>query len=102
MNFLEVKSISQLHKILGLKPPEHPLISIFNWEDVQHQEVSAKVQGLQTVLDFYSVSEKDTPCETLTYGRNTYDFNEGSMMFVGPGQVMSSSSDAEVAGTEVI
>lgn len=98
MKFLEVKSISQLHRILGLNPPEHPLISIFNWEDVQHQEVSDKYKGIQAVLDFYTVSEKDIPCETLNYGRHIYDFDEGSMMFVGPGQVMSSSSDAETAG----
>jgi AraC-like DNA-binding protein len=84
--------------MLGLNPPEHPLISIFNWEDVHHQKVSDKYQGIQVVLDFYTVSEKDIPCETLNYGRNTYDFDEGSMMFVGPRQVMSSSSDAETTG----
>lgn len=102
MNFLEVKSISQMHKLLGLKPPEHPLISIFNWEDVQHQELSDKYRGVQAVLDFYTVSEKDFPCETLKYGRNIYDFSEGSMMFVGPGQVMSSSSEAETTGWTLI
>lgn len=102
INILEVKSISQLHKILGLDPPKNPLISIFRWEDVKHHELSEEYKDVKTVFDFYTVSEKDFPCENLTYGRNTYDFSEGSMMFVGPGQVLSNNSDSESNGWALV
>ncbi|WP_162341608.1 hypothetical protein [Cyclobacterium salsum] len=34
----------------------------------------------------------ETPKSTLKYGRNPYDFEEGSMVFVAPNQVISSDS----------
>lgn len=102
MNTFRVESISKMHKLLGLAPPKHPHISIFNWEDVQPQETIGEENEGQAVFDFYIVSVKDSPCGELKYGRNTYDFSEGSMMFVGPGQVMSSSGDASSSGWALI
>ena len=91
-----------MHKLLGLAPPKHPHISIFNWEDVHPQETIEEENESQAVFDFYIVSVKDSPCGELKYGRNTYDFSEGSMMFVGPGQVMRSTGDASASGWALI
>lgn len=102
MNTVRIESISKMHKLLGLAPPKHPHISIFNWEDVQPQEgANEKNDGL-AVFDFYMVSVKDFPCGQLKYGRNTYDFSEGSMMFVGPNQAMSSTDDTTSSGWALI
>lgn len=102
MNTVKIESISKMHKLLGLAPPKHPHISIFNWEDVQPQETSNGYNNGQAVFDFYIVSVKDFPCGELKYGRNTYDFSEGSMMFVGPSQVMSSTGDTTSSGWALI
>lgn len=97
MSIITITSISILHKALGLEPPHHPLITVFNWEDVQVPEVDS-YKGVQVSFEFYMVSLKELPCGTVRYGRNSYDFSEGTMMFVGPGQVISSSVDSEPTG----
>lgn len=97
MSIVRIQSISMLHKILGLEPPKHPLITLFNWEDVRIPE-GESYEGVQVSFEFYMVSLKELPCGILRYGRNTYDFSEGTMIFVGPGQVMASSVDAEPSG----
>ena len=37
--------------------------------------------------DFYTIMFKDKMSGSLGYGRNSYDFQEGTMIFAGPGQV---------------
>lgn len=95
MAVLRIKSISEMHRLLRLEPPKHPLITIFNWEDIRPE---VKSPGMPVSFDFYLVSQKELPCGELKYGRNTYDFGEGTMMFIGPGQVMSSTIDSEPSG----
>lgn len=98
MNLYRVQSISEMHKLLGLQPPKHPLITIFNWEDVN---ISTSINGEsfdQVTMDFYMISQKEISCGDLRYGRNTYDFEEGVLMFVAPGQVITAAVDREATG----
>ena len=64
------------------------MLSWFSLEDTE----------VQTSFDFYMVSQKKIPCGVVKYGRNTYDFDEGVMMFVAPGQVISSTLENEPNG----
>jgi YesN/AraC family two-component response regulator len=43
-------------------------------------------------LDMYIISLKGNQEAVLKYGRNNYDFQEGSMVFIAPNQVFASSS----------
>ena len=84
---LKIKSISHLHEVMGFDKPKHPLISII---DVSQWEIGEEWVGKKLTADLYSIALKDKSCG-LHYGRNTYDFNEGVLIFSGPNQVSYTS-----------
>jgi len=84
-----VNSISELHRIFSLPKPEHPLISVIDLKKTRSiaSEISDRI-----VFNFYSVwLEKDANTR-LKYGQQYFDFEEGSMIFIAPGQVLSTYS----------
>lgn len=82
-DIITIKSLSHLHQLLGFPKPKHPLISVIDAADIQvpEQEVNGRF-----VYDFYMISMKDKSCG-MEYGRNSFDFAEGVMIFSAPGQV---------------
>lgn len=93
-NIVQFKTISEIHKALGLDKPAHPLVSIISIDE----RVTEFDYGDATyVFDFYQVSLKSGISGNMTYGRNSYDFQEGMMVFTKPGQAMSfKNAEAEV------
>ncbi len=84
-----VNSISELHRIFSLPKPEHPLISVI---DLKKTHSIASEMSDRIVFNFYSVwLEKDANTR-LKYGQQYFDFEEGSMIFIAPGQVLSTYS----------
>jgi AraC family transcriptional regulator, transcriptional activator of pobA len=79
-----IKSISEYHQVMGLPKPEHPLISVINLETVQRETGNEPVN---LVFDFYSISLKRNCNAKFRYGQQRYDFDEGVMFFMSPGQV---------------
>lgn len=82
-NIIKIKSISELHKNFGFAPPKHPLITII---DTKNVNISSEYVGTKVVADLYMIALKDKNCG-MEYGRNTYDFSEGVMVFSAPKQV---------------
>ncbi|MBB4804605.1 AraC-like DNA-binding protein [Flavobacterium nitrogenifigens] len=78
-------SLSQLHKAMGLPAPLHPLISIINYGEAKFD--AGDLEG-GIILDFYKISFKTTFSGKLKYGQGFYDFEEGGMSFVAPGQLL--------------
>src|ERR1700744_2568784 len=81
---LRIKTISDYHKAMGLPKPEHPLISVINFEKVKQPPRS---ESFTLVFDFYSISLKRNFNAKMKYGQQAYDFDEGIMFFISPGQV---------------
>ena len=79
-----IKTISELHRLMGLPRPEHPLISLINLETLKRPP--GKRPG-SMVFDFYSVSLKRHSAGKFKYGQQHYDFHEGIMYFIAPGQL---------------
>lgn len=77
------KTINEFHKFRGLPKPEHPLISVINLETVT--QVPADETSL--VKDFYSIALKRNFNARMKYGQQEYDFDDGIMFFMSPGQV---------------
>jgi AraC-like DNA-binding protein len=77
------KTISEYHTFRGLPAPEHPLISVVNFDDIQLKDDEPK----SLVCSFYAIALKRHPDAKLKYGQQEYDFNEGVMLFMAPGQV---------------
>lgn len=75
--FREIKSISQMHHLLGLNKPMHPAISLVNMKDIK---LSEELFNQKYIWDFYMISLKFENCE-LKYGRQYYDFEEATLVF---------------------
>ena len=80
------KTISEFHKFRELPKPEHPLISVINVEAISRLQDSEPVS---LVLDFYCIALKRNFNGKMKYGQQAYDFDEGIMTFMSPGQVFS-------------
>ncbi|WP_142528614.1 helix-turn-helix domain-containing protein [Pedobacter westerhofensis] len=78
-------SLSQLHKAMGQPAPTHPLISIMNYGEA-HFDPKDFEQGI--ILNFFKISFKTAFSGKLRYGQGHYDFEEGGMSFIAPGQVL--------------
>jgi len=86
-DIFHVKSISQVHEAFGLEKPTHPLISVV---DVSELEFGEEFVGIKYSSELYTIAMKDASCG-MQYGRNTYDFDEGVLVFTGPHQVLTST-----------
>jgi len=87
---IRLKTISEFHQFRGLPKPEHPLISVVDYSMVKDDPNTTE---LSWILDFYSISVKRTSNSKIKYGQQEYDFNEGLMFFMAPGQVFSITRD---------
>ncbi len=85
-----INSVSELHRLLSLPKPSHPLITLINHSDV------AKISdenNERLLLNFYNISIKRSFQGQMKYGKNYYDFDEGTMSFVAPNQVIAIDED---------
>ena len=90
-NLVEIKSVAQIHEMLGIEKPSHPLISLLKMKDL---DFSIVPKNIRTRLDLYSIWLKDADCGML-YGRNHFDFNSGVLVFTAPGQVLGATQEEE-------
>ncbi len=81
-----IKTISEFHRLRGLPKPEHPLISVVDYSEIQRP---ADISETNWVLDFYQISIKRGINAKMKYGQQQYDFDEGIMFFISPNQVFS-------------
>jgi AraC-like DNA-binding protein len=78
-------SLAQLHKAMGQPAPHHPLIGIINYGEAIFDPKDYE-QGI--ILNFYKISFKTAFTGKLRYGQGYYDFEEGGMSFIAPGQLL--------------
>lgn len=90
------KSVSDLCRALGISRPRHPLIALVN-----HNEIAASSPVRYLVHDFYMISYKSNLTGKLKYGQGYYDFDEGGLIFVAPGQALSVVDDDACKGHSV-
>jgi AraC-like DNA-binding protein len=92
-------SISGLHRVLGLPKPLHPLVSL-----VDNTTIKVEKDRLPPafIFDFYKISYKEKLQGRLKYGQSYYDFEEGSMVFTAPRQVMAIADDTEYQGKTLL
>ncbi|MEO5681602.1 MAG: helix-turn-helix transcriptional regulator [Chitinophagaceae bacterium] len=82
---IRFKTISEFHEFRELPKPAHPLVSVINLANVK--KLSKNETSL--VFDFYSIALKRNFNARIRYGQQEYDFNEGILFFIAPGQVFS-------------
>jgi AraC family transcriptional regulator, transcriptional activator of pobA len=67
----------------------HPLVSVVDLSKADPRQASNMYFG------FYTVFLKDVKCGDIRYGRNTYDYQEGTLVFIAPGQIISVDNTGE-------
>ncbi|MBN1192034.1 MAG: AraC family transcriptional regulator [Dehalococcoidales bacterium] len=84
-SFFRIDSISQLHEMIGYEKPKHPLISLIEQHKIR---LSMPVMNLQFSIGLYAIILKNgTECQ-IQYSRQNYDFQEGTLIFLAPDQVI--------------
>jgi len=91
--FIKINSVSELHKLMGLPKPKHPLVSLINYNDIRYAGIDNSVKA---ILNFYTVSIKHNADCKFNYGQNYYDFDEGVLAFMEPGQVASGTQNGNI------
>ncbi|MGY3051821.1 hypothetical protein ACVWYG_000008 [Pedobacter sp. UYEF25] len=81
LNIKKINSVNELHTFMGLSSPLNPLLTIINHAETQNQ---SKSNNQKLLLDFYNISIKRSFKGKLKYGKNNYDFDEGTMSFIAP------------------
>jgi AraC-like DNA-binding protein len=84
MKTFEINSIRQAHQAMGLPNPKHPLVSVVQTKDFRPQH---DFDGVRIVNQLYQITLKQLGCGNLLYGKNSYDYEEGTLVFTSPGQV---------------
>lgn len=68
----------------------HPLVSVVDLSKANLRT------GSRMYFGFYTIFLKDVKCGDLVYGRHTYDYQEGTLVFLAPGQVAGVKGNGEV------
>ena len=89
---IPIKSISQVHNMLGLGSPKHPLVTVLR-NNNRLAEFSSEENKF--AIDLYIINLKSGMEGSCTYGRNTFDYQEGTMVFMAPGQTVKVDPSGE-------
>ncbi len=92
-DIFRINSISEMHEQLNLEKPMHPLVSIYKHDNIKP---NIELAGTPISIDLYQVMFKMCSPGTITYGRNHYDYQEGTLIFMAPGQVVTYDNIEEV------
>jgi len=77
----KLETVAVYNKIRGVETL-HPLVSVIDLSKAKSMPAKTFNFGL------YAVYLKELNCGELKYGRNNYDYQEGTLVFIAPGQVM--------------
>nr|WP_315398282.1 helix-turn-helix transcriptional regulator [uncultured Sphingobacterium sp.] len=88
-NLIRFRSISESHQAFGLPKPQHPLISLVHFNE--SNPFNTEMAPIYDVLDFYKITFITQNSGKLKYGQDYYDFNDGSMLFIAPNQLVGTT-----------
>lgn len=80
---LRIDTVSE-HDAFYHKENRHPLVSIMDFDDRVPEIYASKMN-----FGFYAAYLKDVKCGDIKYGRNTYDYQDRTLVFVAPGQIIN-------------
>ena len=78
---IKIESVAQYNKMRGVET-KHPLITVLDLSKAQTMPAKTFHFGL------YAIFLKELECGELKYGRKIYDYQEGTLVFIAPGQIL--------------
>ncbi|GAB3742722.1 helix-turn-helix domain-containing protein [Spirosoma lituiforme] len=91
-DFQVLNTVTEYTRYYGLPAPTHPLLTLIDLSEITGQTPTAPV-----VAQLYTVSLKRGLKGTVHYGRQTYDFHEGLLTFLAPGQVVQADTSLDIS-----
>ena len=79
-NIIKLESVAQFNTERG-QETLHPLVSVLD------QSKSKRIYAKRFNSELYIIFLKEVNCGELLYGRSHYDYQEGTLVFIAPGQV---------------
>lgn len=87
---IRLDTVDDYNKLFGFET-KHPLVSVVDLKDATRFPKRFTVN-----YGIYAVFLKDTRCGTLRYGRQKYDYQEGTVTSFAPGQIVETEMDENV------
>ena len=87
-NLLNIETIFEYNDILGVRTL-HPLVSVIDLSKAK------PMRRMRHTFSFYTVYLKEVKCGDLIYGRQYYDYQEGTVVCLAPGQVIGIEDNGE-------
>lgn len=87
---IQLDSVDRYNKLYGLET-QHPLVSV-----VDLSKATAWPTRATFNYGLYALYLKDIRCGNILYGRQTYDYQDGTVVCFGPGQVAEMVMDENV------
>jgi AraC-like DNA-binding protein len=84
-----IDTVNQYNHWMGVETL-HPLVSVINFNEVP------VVQQFRRYMGIYAVFFKNIKCGDIRYGCQPYDYEDGTLVFVAPGQVYGVDSRGEL------
>lgn len=88
-DILRFETISQ-YNAFNNQETLHPLVSVIDFSKANPRRLR------KTYFGFYLIILKDVVCGDIRYGKNTYDYQEGTLVFIGSGQIFGSNGGEEL------
>ena len=90
MNYIDkIESIQQYNDFLGVET-SHPLVTVVELDKVSPLTLKQMNYGL------YGIILKRANCGALKYGRCNYDYQDGTIVSIAPGQLFGATNDETV------
>ena len=86
---VKLVSVAEIHRMLDLPGPTHPLITLL---DTREERVNLSRLPVSYVTTLYKISFVSKLGGQFRYGQGFYDFDEGSMVFTAPNQIVGSTA----------
>lgn len=85
---VNIDCVADFDRVWGVES-RHPLVNV-----IEGARISAPVPHCRKHFGLYVVYLKEAVCaDRITYGRGSYDYQENTLVFVGPGQVLGYPAD---------
>jgi AraC-like DNA-binding protein len=83
---VKIDTVGKFNNYVGADT-QHPLVSVVNFNEIE------SIQHFRHYLGVYAVFLKNIKCGNMTYGCQLYDYEDGTMVFVSPGQIYGIDSE---------
>ena len=92
---IKLNAVEQYNKLYGLET-RHPLVSVVNLNQARRNP-----EHFQVNYGLYALFLKDAHCGDILYGRQRYDYQDGTIVSFAPGQIVEVNRSAGPVSLDV-